>query len=203
MSGARHVSSSSKMSSISFSQLKHLATDVYTKIGPWASESIYQNAMKYALIKAGFAVESERDIPVEYDGMYVGTVRADLVVAKQLVIELKAVTGATTSTVETATMQCRHYLQLTGISVGAVVVFPQRDGQEVFCKEVTLADPESEVEESDAPAPVPAIAAAPFDNLASGASKKTRKPRAPMTSEAKAQMMAKRAATIAAKTVKV
>jgi len=189
------------MSSISFSQLKQLAADVYTKIGPWASESIYQNAMKYALIKAGFAVESERDIPVEYDGMYVGTVRADLVVAKQLVIELKAVTGATTSTVDTATMQCRHYLQLTGIAMGAVIVFPQRDGQEVFCKEVTLADPESEADEPDVPSPV--IAPNPFDDVFSGAPKKTRKPRGPMSDEAKAAMKAKRAATIAAKIAKV
>ena len=185
------------MSSISFSQLKQLAADVYTKIGPWASESIYQNAMKYALIKAGFAVESERDIPVEYDGMYVGTVRADLVVAKQLVIELKAVTGASTSTVDTATMQCRHYLQLTGIAVGAVVVFPQRVRQEVFCKEVTLVDPESEVDELDVPSPV--IAPNPFDEVVPSAPKKACRPRGPMSAEAKEAMKAKRAATIAAK----
>ena len=182
----------STMSSISFSQLKQLAADVYTKIGPWASESIYQNAMKYALAKAGFAVESERDIPVEYDGMYVGTVRADLVVSKQMVVELKAVAGATTSTVETATMQCRHYLRLTGIAVGAVVVFPQRDGQEVFCKEVTLTDTEPE-------APAPVITANPFDDLAAEAPKKERKKRAPMSDEAKAAMKAKRDATVAAK----
>ena len=44
------------MSSISFILLKQLAADVYAEIGPWASESIYQNSLKYALINAGFAV---------------------------------------------------------------------------------------------------------------------------------------------------
>ena len=193
------------MSSISFNLLKQLATDVYTKIGPWASESIYQNALKYALIKAGLAVESERDIPVEYDGMYVGTVRADLVVSKALVVELKAVTGASKNTVDAAVMQCRHYLRLTGIPSGAVVVFPQRNGQEVYCREVTLADPESEASESDeseAAAPV-AQTLNPFeDDFQPAESKKGRK-KGPMSEEAKARMRAKRAATLAAKAAAV
>ena len=194
------------MSSISFAILKQLAADVYAEIGPWASESIYQNALKYALINAGFAVESERDIPVEYKGMYVGTVRADLVVSKALVVELKAVTGASKTTVDTAVMQCRHYLRLTGIAMGAVVVFPQRNGQEVCCREVTLADPESEASESDesvAAAPV-APAPNPFDDdpPAPAEFKKGRK-KGPMSEEAKARMRAKRAATLAAKALAV
>jgi GxxExxY protein len=194
------------MSSISFNLLKELAADVYAKIGPWASESIYQNALKYALINAGFAVESERDIPVEYEGMYVGTVRADLVVSKALVVELKAVAGASKTTVDTAVMQCRHYLRLTGIAMGAVVVFPQRNGQEVCCREVTLADPESEASELDesvAAAPV-AWVPNPFedDPPAPAEFKKGRK-KGSMSEEAKARMRAKRAATLAAKAAAV
>jgi GxxExxY protein len=192
------------MSSISFSILKDLAADVYTKIGPWASESIYQNAMKYALIKAGFAVESERDIPVEYDGMYVGTVRADLVVSKALVVELKAVTAASKSTTDAAVMQCRHYLRLTGITAGAVVVFPQRNGQEVYCREVTLADPESEVSDSDESAARPAVRSLnPFEDDSPRVEPKKGRKKGPMTEEAKAKMAAKRAATLAAKAARV
>ena len=188
------------MSSISFSILKDLAADVYTKIGPWASESIYQNAMKYALIKAGFAVESERDIPVEYDGMYVGTVRADLVVSKTLVVELKAVTAASKSTTDAAVMQCRHYLRLTGIATGAVVVFPQRNGQEVYCREVTLSDPDSEVSDSDESTVRPRETAFnPFDDDEQRVESKKGRKKGPMSEEAKAKMRAKRAATLAAK----
>ena len=189
------------MSSISFILLKQLAADVYAEIGPWASESIYQNSLKYALINAGFAVESERDIPVEYKGMYVGTVRADLVIAKQLVLELKAVAGPSKTTLDTAVMQCKHYLRLTGIPRGAVVIFPQRTGQEVCCREVTLSDPESEASEADdevrEPAPV-ADANNPFDEFLLPEPKKSRK-KGPMSDEAKARMRAKRAATLAAK----
>ena len=192
------------MASITFILLKQLATDVYTKIGPWASESIYQNSLKYALINAGFAVESERDIPVEYDGLYVGTVRADLVVSKQLVIELKAVAGASKTTLDTAVMQCKHYLRLTGIEKGAVVVFPQRNGQEVYCREVTLSDPESDVSESDDSEAAP-VARAPNpvddDPPAPAEFKKGRK-KGPMSEESKARMRAKRAATLAAKAAK-
>jgi GxxExxY protein len=193
------------MSSISFTLLKQLATDVYTKIGPWASESIYQNALKYALINAGFAVESERDLPVEYEGLYVGTVRADLVVAKQLVLELKAVAGASKSTLDTAVMQCKHYLRLTGIPRGAVVIFPQRTGQEVCCREVTLSDPESEASEADESEAAAHVARAPNpfddDHPTPAEFKKGRK-KGPMTDEAKARMRAKRAATLAAKAAK-
>jgi GxxExxY protein len=188
------------MSSISFTILKDLAADVYAKIGPWASESIYQNAMRFALIKAGFSVEAERDIPVDYDGMYVGTVRADLVVSKTLVVELKAVAGASKSTVDTAVMQCRHYLRLTGIAAGAVVVFPQRSGQDVYCREVRLADPESDVSESDEPAaPLLVPAPNPFDDdVPEPASKRGRK-KGPMDPDVKARMNAKRQATMAKK----
>ena len=192
------------MSTISFSNLQNLATDVYSKIGPWASESIYQNALRFALIKAGFAVEAERDFPVQYDGMYVGTVRADLVVGNAYVIELKAVAGASKSIVDTAVMQCRHYLRLTGIAAGAVVVFPQRNGQEVYCKEVTLADPESEAsesDESDAGAPPPA-APNPFEDFLPEEPNKEVKKRSkkgPMSEETKAKLRATWAAKAAAK----
>jgi GxxExxY protein len=196
------------MPSISFSILKDLAAVVYAKVGPWASESMYQNALKYALIKAGFAVESERDIPVEYDGMSIGTVRADLVVAKALVVELKAVSGASKTTVDTAVMQCRHDLRLTGIAAGAVVVFPQRNGQEVFCREVTLADPESETDDA-----APHVTAPnPFDDDSlpeeskkgamseeAKASMAAKRKKGPMSEEKKAAMAAKRKATIARK----
>jgi GxxExxY protein len=78
--------------------------------------------MKVGLHDMALKFETERDLPVTFRGRYVGTVRADLVVENNLVIELK-ITGK----IEDAEDQCRQYMKLTGIQRGLVILFPKRD----------------------------------------------------------------------------
>ena len=83
------------------------AADVYDELGGGLSECIYQNALSIALRARGCAVETEVVVPVFYKEAYVGFVRPDIVVNKQVVLELKAVVKITESHIS----QTRGYLR--------------------------------------------------------------------------------------------
>ena len=83
------------------------AAHVYDELGGGLSESIYQNALSIALRARGCAVETEVVVPVFYQDAYVGFVRPDIVVNKQVVLELKAVVKIT----ESHLLQTRGYLR--------------------------------------------------------------------------------------------
>lgn len=83
------------------------AADVYGQLGSGLSEAIYQKAMALALRQRGCDVDTEVVVPIVYYGAYVGFVRPDLVVNKQVVLELKAVTRI----VESHLVQLRAYMR--------------------------------------------------------------------------------------------
>ena len=82
------------------------AADVYGQLGGGLSEVIYQKAMAIALRQRGCTVDTEVVVPIVFHGSYVGFVRPDLVINKQVVLELKAVTKI----VETHMVQLRAYM---------------------------------------------------------------------------------------------
>ena len=81
------------------------ANDVYEKLGGGLSESIYQTALAVALRELGHVVEAELVVPIIYKNQYVGFVRPDLVINKEVVLELKSVSKI----VETHIVQLRAY----------------------------------------------------------------------------------------------
>ena len=83
------------------------AADVYGQLGGGLSEAIYQKAMALALKQRGCDVDTEVVVPIVYHGAYVGFVRPDLVVQKQVVLELKAVTRI----VDAHLVQLRAYMR--------------------------------------------------------------------------------------------
>lgn len=83
------------------------AADVYEQLGSGLSEAIYQKAMAIALRARGCDVDTEVVVPIVYLGAYVGFVRPDLVINKQVVLELKAVTRI----VEAHLVQLRAYMR--------------------------------------------------------------------------------------------
>lgn len=100
---------------------------------PHLSEAVYQRALQLELQKQGHTVVAEVVKPVRYDGMHVGTVRADLVVhdrnADDFVLELKRAPKILQSHID----QLNTYLSLTVMEreepipvVGAVVNFGVR-----------------------------------------------------------------------------
>ena len=115
---------------------EQLANEVLLKLGAGHTESVYHNALKAAMQIARLQYESERDLPISYEGFYVGTVRADLIVEKRLVIELKAATGGGDTLLSDAEAQCRRYMSETRIPNGLVIVFPKRAGKPVQVRHI-------------------------------------------------------------------
>ena len=67
------------------------AMKVHNKMGPGFQEVIYQRCLAIELERAGLSFVREQEQIVYYDGIQVGTRRADFVVENQVVVELKAV----------------------------------------------------------------------------------------------------------------
>jgi len=100
------------------------AEHVYAQLSSGLSEGCYQKALALALQKRGCVVDSEVVVPIVYDGFFVGSCRPDLVVNKQLILELKATTRVTESHI----MQARAYMRWLPtpgefMSIGAVINF--------------------------------------------------------------------------------
>lgn len=68
------------------------AMEVHRRLGPGLLESAYRDALVIELLMAGFEVEKERRVAIEYRGEPIGNAfRLDIVVEGQLVIEVKSV----------------------------------------------------------------------------------------------------------------
>jgi len=105
--------------------IKDIAVDIWASLGPGYSESVYHCAFEVALRKHGLSYETERIIPVYYDGQNVGHVRADLIIDRTTVIELKSVSKLN----ETHRIQVKNYMKLLGIDHGILINFPDRHSE--------------------------------------------------------------------------
>jgi GxxExxY protein len=117
--------------------LRSFAEEVYASLGAGHLESIYHAAMAVELRLAGMMYESEQIMSVTHKGMYVGTIRADIIVEKACVLEFK-ISGK----VEDAKQQARQYMKLQGIKYGFVVMFPKVDGGKVQFVDARVVDEE-------------------------------------------------------------
>jgi GxxExxY protein len=104
--------------------LGEIARDIWAALGPGYSESVYHCAFEVALRNRLINYETERIIPVFYDGQNVGNVRADLIIDRKVVVELKSVSKLN----ETYRIQTRNYLKLLGLEMGYLINFPDKNG---------------------------------------------------------------------------
>lgn len=104
--------------------LRTIANDVWRALGPGFSESVYHCAFEVALRERQIPYETERIVPVYYQGQNVGHVRADLIIDRRAVVELKSVSRLN----ETYRIQTRNYLTLLGLSQGYLINFPDKLG---------------------------------------------------------------------------
>jgi GxxExxY protein len=96
------------------------ARQIWKSLGPGFSERVYHNAMEVCLRKSGIPYETERIIPVVFDNHVLGNLRADLIVDRNLVVELKSVR----SIKEEHYVQARLYLRLLGLTDALLINFP-------------------------------------------------------------------------------
>ena len=112
--------------------VKQAARKVFSTLGAGFSERVYHNSMEVLLKKEGIVFKSEHVIPVMFEGVEVGNVRADLVVNENLIVELKSVK----TIVDSHVTQCAMYMKLTKIGSGVVINFPCSDEEEVEFQEL-------------------------------------------------------------------
>ncbi len=66
------------------------AMKVHNTLGNGFQEVIYQRCLAIELDKIGLEYLREEEMPIYYDSIQVGTRRADFIIAKQVLVELKA-----------------------------------------------------------------------------------------------------------------
>lgn len=95
------------------------AIEVHRHLGPGFVEKIYERALLHELRLRGIAVERQKEILVPYKDILITGQQLDLLVEKQLVLELKAVDHLT----GVHEAQIVSYLKATGLRVGLLFNF--------------------------------------------------------------------------------
>lgn len=95
------------------------AFEVRKRLAQGYLESTYENAMMVELKMQGLEVENQVPMRVDYKGVEVGVFRADLLVEKRVIVEIKAVSQLN----KIHEMQLVNYLQTTHIDNGVLVNF--------------------------------------------------------------------------------
>ena len=92
---------------------------VHQTLGPGFLEGVYHRAMLIELGKQGLATNTEKEVPIFYDGVQVGRHRLDILVEDRIILELKAAEALG----KTQYAQVRSYLKATGLSIALLVNF--------------------------------------------------------------------------------
>jgi GxxExxY protein len=99
------------------------AIEVHRLLGPGLLESIYQRALEHELALRGISFRSQQPVAVTYKGVDLGDdLRLDIVVADQVIVELKAVERL----LPVHEAQLLTYLKLTGLHLGLLINFNVR-----------------------------------------------------------------------------
>ncbi len=97
--------------------IRDAAYEVRLHLAPGFLESVYRNALILELRQRGLEAETEISIPVAYKNHIVGDFRADILVNKSVIIELKAIREI--NPIHEA--QLVNYLVATGIDYGYLI----------------------------------------------------------------------------------
>ena len=94
---------------------------VHTALGPGLLESAYTACLVYELKKCGLDIKTEVPVPVVYEGVKLADVgyRIDILVANELVIEVKSVDAITSVHL----LQLISYLKLSDRRLGFLLNF--------------------------------------------------------------------------------
>ncbi len=98
------------------------AIEVHRQLGPGLLEGTYEAALAIELESAGVCFERQIIFPVIYKGRKIGEYRLDLLVDKQVVVEIKSVERFD----PVFEAQVLTYLRVTGARVGLLVNFNSR-----------------------------------------------------------------------------
>lgn len=95
------------------------AIAVHKELGPGYVEPIYHRALVVAMSHRHLPYESQKEVPIVFEGEEVGKHRMDLIAGGEIVVELKAVSEL----LDVHFAQVRSYLKATGLHVGLLINF--------------------------------------------------------------------------------
>ncbi|MCE5209255.1 MAG: GxxExxY protein [Chloroflexi bacterium] len=96
------------------------AYKIHTGLGPGLLESVYEAVLERELIKRGLAVERQKIISFDYDGMHFNEgLKVDLLVEGIVIVELKSVEKLA----PVHSKQVLTYLRLLKLPVGLLINF--------------------------------------------------------------------------------
>jgi GxxExxY protein len=96
------------------------AIEVHRQLGPGLLELVYEDCMCQELQLRGIPFQTQVELPIFYKGRQTGgTYRIDLIVANEVVVELKSVERL----LSVHQAQLLTYLKLTGKRVGLIINF--------------------------------------------------------------------------------
>jgi GxxExxY protein len=99
------------------------AIEVHRLIGPGLLESIYEEALCVELQLRGISFQRQVEVDVDYKGHIIKGQRIDLLVAGEVIVELKAVAHLP----EVAVAQTLSYLKATGLKRALLINFGERE----------------------------------------------------------------------------
>ncbi|MDR6941260.1 GxxExxY protein [Mucilaginibacter pocheonensis] len=109
-------------------QLKHeeitrkvigCAMRVHTALGNGFQEVIYQRALEIEMALDGLVFESEKELPIYYRGVDIGTRRVDFFVSGLIMVELKAIIELE----DVHLAQSINYLEAFNMQIGLLLNF--------------------------------------------------------------------------------
>jgi GxxExxY protein len=93
---------------------------VHSRLGPGLLESAYETCLAYELAKQGYPADRQIPVPISYDAVKLDAgFRMDLLVAKQVIVEVKAVEKL----LAVHAAQLLTYLRLSGLKTGLLLNF--------------------------------------------------------------------------------
>jgi GxxExxY protein len=104
-------------------QVTGLAIEVHRHTGPGLLESVHEQCLCHELRAADIQFERQVAIPVIYKAKPIGEgFRADIVVARQVILEIKSVAAI----LPTHPAQLNTYLRMSGLHIGLILNFNAR-----------------------------------------------------------------------------
>jgi GxxExxY protein len=96
------------------------ALAVHNKLGPGLSETLYEIVLAHELYRRGVTGERQKAISIRYEGLiFDDAFRADLVVERVLIVELKSVEALT----PVHSKQLQTQLKVSGLRAGLLINF--------------------------------------------------------------------------------
>jgi GxxExxY protein len=114
--------------------IEALATKIYSQLGAGYSERVYHNAMEVLLRREGVSYESERIVPIPFEGHIIGNLRADIIMNNETVLEFKTIKTLN----DAAELQAQNYLRLMSLKTAYLINYPPFPNRQVEVRKIVV-----------------------------------------------------------------